>query len=89
MRGDYNEKLWYLEIYGSLKRREVILERYEGLLFFSHFLFLDNFSNGRTSIENIEDIWIIGRMKSKILIKSMLLSRIDKPFFLWIINFIE
>ena len=89
MRGDYNEKLWYLEIYGSLKRREVILERYEGLLFFSHFLFLDNFRNGRTSIENIEDIWIIGRMKSKILIKSMLLSRIDKPFFLWIINFIE
>lgn len=45
-----------LEIYGSLKRREVILERYEGFLFFSNFLFLDNFRNGRTSIENIEDI---------------------------------
>lgn len=40
---------------------------------------MDNFSNGRISIKNIEEIRIIGRMISKFLIRNMLFSRIDKP----------
>lgn len=72
----YHERLRYLSNLWKFKekRREVVLERYEGFFFL-----MDNFSNGRISIKNIEEIRIIGRMISKFLIRNMLFSRIDKP----------